>query len=106
LSDGRTFNGSEASFTFAESGAYWLKLTQTNQAGCSSYADVSLRVPEQPIASFEADAVCQSEEMHFINTSAIKSGSITSVYWDFGDNKNSSVYQPAHLFEEAGEYPV
>jgi len=54
--------------------------------------------------SFEADSiVCQGTKLQFVNTS---DSSFTQFYWDFGDQGNSPLHNPGHLYTRTGSYQV
>jgi len=47
-----------------------------------------------------------NETITFTDNSTIGDANITSSYWDFGDDTNSTEQNPEHMFEAAGTYTV
>lgn len=44
--------------------------------------------------------------VNFNNTSSMSSGSLTSYFWNFGDNTTSTLQQPVHTYSTFGTYTV
>lgn len=106
LGDGRTLDGMKPEFSFVQHGTYSVKLSLTNLAGCEASAITHVVVHPQPVAAFEADEVCQSQAVNFVNTSTIVMGSIQSAMWDFGDQQKDFSLSPSHHYGAPGEYAV
>ncbi|MBI1220980.1 MAG: PKD domain-containing protein [Bacteroidetes bacterium] len=106
LSDGRTNKSNKYDFSFPSAGEYQLELQLTNQYGCESKAHTNVTVNPQPVASFEAEDVCLSSPMQFVNNSSVSSGQIVEYWWNFGDKATSKEFGPQHKFDHPGEYGV
>jgi gliding motility-associated-like protein len=59
-----------------------------------------------PQPSFTTVAVCEGEIMSFSNTSAINSGSIVSLLWEFGDGSSAASSNPKHVYVNSGDQQV
>ncbi len=106
LEDGRKFNGSKTDFSFTQHGTYSVKLSLLNLAGCEASALTQVIVHPQPVASFAADEVCQSQAVTFDNQSTIPTGSIQTAMWDFGDQQKAYSLSVSHKYDAPGEYAV
>ena len=49
---------------------------------------------------------CSPFSVHFIDSSTVRSGTILSWHWDFGDGKISSIQHPFHTYDNPGNYKV
>ncbi len=65
-------------------------------AGCTDSVTHSITVYDQPAAAFTSNVVCWRDSTSFVNTSATSGGTISAVWWDFGDGTNSTSYNPEH----------
>ncbi len=50
--------------------------------------------------------VTANEAIRFFNRSAVQTGSIKKVTWDFGDGTTSESYEPTHFYQKPGNYTV
>jgi len=57
-------------------------------------------------ADFTADTVCERFATQFNDLSVSTEGSIDSWEWDFGDGRFSDEKDPAHVYEQGGNYQV
>jgi PKD repeat protein len=70
-----------------------------------SYADLQhLPTNQAPDSSFTWSVTDYTVTAHDTATSSV--GSITTVYWTFGDNNSSSSQSPSHTYTNAGSYNV
>jgi PKD repeat protein len=62
----------------------------------------------EPVADFEAPAVCFGETTQFINTAHTDpiGHEITAYHWDFDDGEESDEQDVTHTYAEAGTYQV
>jgi PKD repeat protein len=62
----------------------------------------------EPVADFEAPAVCFGNTTQFINTAHTDpiGHEITAYHWDFGDGEESDEQDVTHTYAEAGTYQV
>lgn len=80
---------------------------------CSSiYPDTSLTfkhkitVWEQPKLNFYWNTNCKQLSTNFINYSSIKTGSMKSFVWEFGDGTSSTLEHPFHQWKDTGYFRV
>ena len=59
-----------------------------------------------PQASFTVSDVCQDDVASFTNGSSVSGGHSIRYSWDFGDNSNSKIENPSHIYITAGTYTV
>ncbi|WP_455352107.1 PKD domain-containing protein [Streptomyces sp. SYSU K217416] len=109
--DGTTATGRTAAHTYAEKGAFTVKLTVTDDKGATGSTTKTVRVgPNQaPTAAFTADCrnVVGTRFCKFDGAdSSDADGSISSYAWDFGDGSTGSGAQADHIYGAAGTYSV
>lgn len=87
-------------------GNYMIKLLVTTDKGCKDSLSKPITIYDSPVSSFDFKNVCDGKPVEFINTSTVKSGTITNNNWNFGDNSNSTLLNPIKLYAHFGTYPV
>ena len=92
-------------FTFPESGNHNVQLIITSVQGCSDTISQNIEVHDRPEALFEAQSACQGFPVIFTNTSTSSDPDL-SYLWDFGDQSNSDLMDPEHIYPIAGTYEV
>jgi len=107
--DGGSSTAKNPSHTYNAAGTYTVTLTATNVCG----SDVETKVdyitvtepPVPPIAAFSGTPTsgCAPLDVSFTDEST---GDITSWSWDFGDGGTSTVQNPSHTYNAAGDYTV
>ncbi len=91
------YNNSQNTKTFT------VQLIGKDAYGCKDTSSKVIKVFAKPIALYQANptlAYVPSTPVNFINLS---SGAI-SYFWDFGDKTYSTESNPAHNYQEAGQY--
>lgn len=95
------------SYTFAQEGNYSTTLIVTNSIGCIDSVTKSITVYPLPEVAFgDPYAACSPACPVFTNTSTIKSGSIASYLWDFGDGSTSSDVIPSYCYNNLSNTAV
>ncbi|WP_116125330.1 PKD domain-containing protein [Lewinella sp. IMCC34183] len=81
--------------TFSTPGIHAIRLTATDQAGCSFTVIKQIRISTAPEASFVAEGspACADEPYGFANRSAANSPEAT-YFWDFGNGTTSNLEHP------------
>ncbi len=89
---------------FDSAGVYEITLTAFSELGCSAISSFEYRVLDVPRVEIVIDSgvVCVGERIIFSNASQ----NATEYLWDFGDGTTSGVFEPAHIYENPGEYRV
>ncbi len=59
-----------------------------------------------PESKFQFSNKCENEHIDFINQSTVKTGSIVSFLWIFGDGDSSTAASPSKAYSKAGTYQV
>jgi gliding motility-associated-like protein len=85
--DGTTDIVQNPTHLYAQPGNYLVKVTVTNENGCSGISDVTpVYISKLPVADFDFSAPdCPAQDITFTDHSAITDGAITKWLWDFGD---------------------
>lgn len=107
--DGTTSNIQNPKHLYDTAGNYTVTLEVENDAGCIGLTSKSIGIFPIPEAHFTALDRCVLDSVRFINSTTIKSGSISSYKWDFGDigNADSAVVEsPKYLYFSSGVYSV
>jgi len=69
--------------------------------------ELVLTVLPQPVPAITAPTnVCLSDAVNFQDNSSANGGAIASWFWDFGDGQSSTLQNPSHLYNVAGDYTV
>ena len=94
--------------TYEEAGDYTVSLTVIGPGGPDTETKldyIHVSPPPPPVAAFSGSPT--SGEMPLEVSFADEStGEITDWLWDFGDDGSSTVPNPTHTYEEAGDYTV
>ncbi|RKD13870.1 hypothetical protein BCY91_09960 [Pelobium manganitolerans] len=106
--DGGTSSLQNPVYTFAKSGTYKIGLTITSQSGCNQTIQKSIQIYDPAVIDFADPASCISDMVSF--EAIVKSGTVSSWHWDFGDGSVDPVEQtkakPQHRYISAGNYVV
>ncbi len=100
-----------ATYTYADSGTYTVKLRVSNTLGCTDSAQTKVKVYPGLKANFSAQGSCYQSPFNFTNlTTPGKGGSSFSYLWNFGiagsTTDTSTAFKPTYLFTTAGIYTV
>ncbi len=103
--DGTTSADENASYTYPSYGTYQVKLNAISDNGCINNTIKEITIHETPDANFFAENVCLNQQMEFVNTSGIQSGTLT-YNWDFGNGEVSNQENPIINYPNEGSYNV
>jgi PKD repeat protein len=106
FNDGSPTNTTQnPSHLYAAPGNYNVTLVVVSNLGCADSITKSIQVSGIPVANFTTNSACLGNVTQFVNLSTISFGNIVSWSWNFGDNApNSTVFNPSHLYANAGTY--
>lgn len=97
----------DATITFPGYGTYKGTMIINKGTTCADTATIYVNVFPDLKADFSFDYdTCKAEPVKFVDKSYSEAGKIENWYWDFQDGSLSSETNPAHLFKDAGNYPV
>lgn len=84
---------------------YTVNLKAVSNFGCIDYAESIAIVDPLPAVSYVWVDVCDTSTMNFTNSSTIRSGTLASYAWDFGDmSVPSTTSNTSHKYAKYGEY--
>ncbi|MBN4072519.1 PKD domain-containing protein [Crocinitomix catalasitica] len=81
------------------------QLVYTLGPNCAE-AVYSLDIPDDPIADFNVDDVCEPDDVTFTDASTGGTGTIITWDWDFDDGGSSTIASPIHTYGSTGSYNV
>jgi gliding motility-associated-like protein len=106
--DGNTSATKSPIYTYANEGIYTVKLTITDQFGCTdSIIKPNILTISNPVASFnltDTFATCPPLVIQPLNTS--RNYQAGSELWQFDDGNTSSLFNPVHTFTNGGTYQL
>lgn len=86
-------------------GTVTLTLTAATALGCPAEVDdLTVTFLEIPTANFSATEECSGDNTAFTDLSTANAGAIDSWEWDFGTATTSTVQNPVHTYNAAGNY--
>lgn len=89
-----------SSHTYASAGSYPVELIAVTDFGCVDSITNTVTVNPLPIVAFSSPDTmdCQPLCTSFQSTSFVNNGTISSWFWDFGDNATSSSQDAPHCY--------
>jgi gliding motility-associated-like protein len=106
FSDGATYNTATPSHTFADTGAYTIKLVVNRGEECSDSLTTTIRIYPGFFTGFTYTGVCVNRSTQFLDTSTTRYGTVNSWRWDFGEtsvaNDTSRLRNPSFTYPSAG----
>ncbi|MCK9480702.1 MAG: PKD domain-containing protein [Bacteroidia bacterium] len=103
--DGSTSTLFSPQKVFNTKGIYNVKLVVTSDLGFADSMIKTINVIETPVADFAFDNQCGLNPFQFTNNSTLASGTMTYV-WNFGDENESTLKDPTHVYTQPGPYQV
>lgn len=98
---------SNIAFALSDTGNISFELTETLYNGTVQSFTDSINVSIQPpIAGFSNVQACIGSLIQFNDTSKICFGNITNWKWDLGDGTTSTLQNPTHIYNSAGNFNV
>ncbi|MCK9480701.1 MAG: PKD domain-containing protein [Bacteroidia bacterium] len=103
--DGSTSTLFSPQKVFNTKGIYNVKLVVTSDLGFADSMIKTINVIETPVADFAFDNQCGLNPFQFTNNSTLAAGTMTYV-WNFGDENESTLKDPTHVYTQPGPYQV
>jgi len=104
--DGNTSTVQSPSHTYKAAGNYTVTLNASNAYEFSVRTEVDyITVLAPPTAAFTAN-VTEGNVPLAVQFTDTSTGNVTAWSWDFGDGNTSTVQNPTHTYEAAGNYTV
>jgi gliding motility-associated-like protein len=105
--DGTTSTLQNPLHSYNSIGNFTVSLLVTNGGGCTDTIIQSISIGPQPVAGFNASAVCPGTPTNFTDLSTSGGGGIVDWEWSFGDGLSlDSIASPSHVYQQPGTYPV
>jgi PKD repeat protein len=104
--DGQTSRLSNPEHLYRAPGRYTARLRIVDEHGCRGAGAGEIEVLAPPIARFQVEAACVSDEHQALNQSQVGSRPLKSFDWDFGDGQRSQDEQPRWRYQTPGSYTV
>ncbi len=100
-------NGQNPVHTFTGYGDYEVMLIGTDVFGCVDTLVQTKTIEPTPVADFTFTEVCETQTVHFQNTSTVAQPStISNNQWSFGDGTQSNQSNPQKPYSLYGTYTV
>jgi len=103
--DGGYSDENNPEWIFDVEGEYKVILRTFNSDGSESVASCIITVNPKPVARFEIvdrNAGMEDNRIRFINYSTLA----VKFRWDFGDGNSSGLFEPVHIYGQAGNFDV
>ncbi len=104
--DGNTSADQNAQHAYTAPGIYNVALKVTSDQGCEHTVTTPLEIYTLPEADFSFGSACSGDDVAFTDQSTGGNYNLVSWMWDFGDGSTSTDQNPAHVFENPGQYDV
>ena len=101
-----TSNLFEPTYTYTDTGTYFVRLIVNPGFSCADTALVTIRIYPQFNTDFSAVEQCENITINFFDSSTSSFNDVNSWNWSFGDGTTSNQQNPQHLYQTAGQYTV
>jgi gliding motility-associated-like protein len=91
---------------FDTAGKYEVRMIVATKNQCRDTMLDSITISPRPVASFSAENVCFYDSAYFKNTSTVKTGTVDSAMWVFGDGDTSYRINPVKFYTQSENYYV
>ncbi|MFC1927208.1 PKD domain-containing protein [Chloroflexota bacterium] len=93
--------------SYTATGSGMVKVTVTDDNGCTGSANVTVTALQGPTADFTSDvsSCCDPLTVQFTDQSTQGDNPVDTWFWDFGDGSNSTAQNPSHTYDD-GTYTV
>ena len=105
--DGQTSTEFEPAFTYQSEGYFDITLTAINERACAAEIVLDTAVAIlHPIANFSAFPTFAFCPPLLVNINDLSIGNVVQWEWDFGDQSNSNLQYPSHIYNESGSFDI
>jgi gliding motility-associated-like protein len=104
MGDGATYTTAAISHTYTSAGTYTITLTNEFTGGCVATKTQTVTVIAAPALDFQADTTKACKPPFAVNFQPV--GGVSNFNWDFGDGSTSTLQNPAHTYQTAGNFTV
>ncbi len=104
MGDGTTYSTSNISHTYNSAGSYTITLTNVFTGGCVATKTQNVTVIAGPTLDFQADTTKACKTPFTVNFQPV--GATGGFNWDFGDGATSTLQNPSHTYQTAGNFNV
>lgn len=87
-------------------GTFDVTLKAYTDLGCVDSFTAQVSIIEAPMIAISYSAPCVGQQIDFVNTSIVPSGSSNTYNWSFGDGTFSAAEEPSHTYPGAGSYTL
>ena len=97
-----------ANYTYTATGKYLPKLVIEDSSGCRvaiiNYDTITVATAKANFTATRVPGVCDSSLFDFTDVSGVLYDTINTYRWQFGDGDSSSLSNPKHYYNKAGQY--
>lgn len=101
-----TSNIFEPTYTYPDTGTYRVTLIVNKGFSCADTTIVTVRIFPEFNTDFSAVEQCEGTAISFSDLSTSTFNDVNSWQWNFGDGTTSTQQNPAHQYQQAGQYSV
>ena len=104
MGDGTTYSTASITHTYTTAGTYTITLTNEFSGGCVATKTQTVSVIAAPALDFQADTTKACKPPFAVNFQPV--GATGGYSWDFGDGTTSTLQNPSHTYQAAGNFTV
>lgn len=101
-----TSTATQTTYAFPASGIYSVQLTSITNYNCVASITKTVQVYSLPVINFSVANACANTQIQVLNTSSVADGSLTTFFWNFGNNAISTNATPSYAYNTPGNYVV
>lgn len=100
----------DPSYAYNDTGFYDVGLWVTDLFGCKDSLiipnAIRISIPDLAFTADDTFRYCPPHIVNFTNFASFDTAQVDSVLWNFGDNSFSTVFNPSHIYNRAGQFTV
>jgi PKD repeat protein len=94
------------SHTYNTAGSFPVSLIVSNSGGCIDTIVKQVLIHGLPVADFTFTPGCVNGSTHFVCSTFVNTGAISSYSWNFGDGQSLQGLDPTHIYLNSGSFTV